>query len=1085
MMNDNTVNFYDVCKEAEKYFEIHDKTVKGSGWKGFQRWKHNNEYKYYPSGDRHNVDPYFVQKAYRKFLENSSAKKKVNKNLFNNGWESVGPHSIDSVIGHYSVGLGRIEDFYVDPTNSNKLYLASRSGGFWKSLDGGTTWQGSTTDTLFASGVNAMAVSPTNSNAILINVKSSRAYNISHGIYQSLDGGDSWIETNFNPNNLGIGGLGSAFRVLKIAYHPTIANLVFVLTSNGLYRSTDNLQSWTHFTFPYFLSDIAFHPTNSTILYVATNLGNGFGVKKSVDGGLTYSDHVIPGVSYYGKLSVSNGCASCLFYANDDGVWKSTNEGVNYSFLNNPNQNCDGFVVSDLDPTKMIYGAVDMERSIDGGQNFEQVTNWNLGWTSNGGSGNQVAYNTSTDYVHADVRNAQCINGVFYVATDGLLCKSSDDGLTWEKLSRKISIRENYKLGVSQSNHYRTIVGSQDNGTSIKHKSAWLEFFGADGMEGIIHPLNDDWMIGSYQYGGRNRTKDGGGSYNNISPLGQSGSSNADWEAPILYDPNDHMRLYNLSDSLFVSEDFGSTWNFLGDMHTTGNNGNADNVAIAENNSNIMLVSVNSTLKKSINGGSSFVRIGSNVLSSSTIQDIAFDPRDDNTFIVTYANYQNDNAKVFMTTDGGNSWINITYNLGDMPIHSVVIDHTDQSNIYLGAEMGVYTMPKGGTVWSLYNTDLPNMSVEELEIVYGSNTLRAATWGRGVWEYSLMNRSSYPAILKTNITNQPTDQHPREGADQYVTSVLSMENAPTSVYLEWSINAPTFGNRIDMLNNSDSTWKSETPIPNQPVGTKVFFKVFAVLNGDTTETYKFMYNVKPFEYCSTSGTMMYQGNVTLVHFNEIYRASGKTQPYTDYTTVDSTIVYVDSTYGLSVNLNTDNGGYTYYAKVWFDWNQDADFDDPNEAYELGSSTSVTDGATSLSPYSVVVPSDAMEGRTRMRVACRYSAYPDECDNNYDGEVEDYLIVVKKVAFTQVVEQNERKVLAYPNPTSDIVHLELKKVFNVLTVNLFDLTGRLIVKEEHKNLTSIDLNLEQIPKGNYVIEIVADGTPLERINISKQ
>ena len=53
-------------------------------------------------------------------------------------------------------------------------------------------------------------------------------------------------------------------------------------------------------------------------------------------------------------------------------------------------------------------------------------------------------------------------------------------------------------LGASQSNHYRTITGSQDNGTSIKNENNWIEFYGADGMEGIIHPLNDDWMIGVY-----------------------------------------------------------------------------------------------------------------------------------------------------------------------------------------------------------------------------------------------------------------------------------------------------------------------------------------------------------------------------------------------------------------------------------------------------------------------------------------------------------------------------------------------------------------------------------------------------------
>ena len=48
--------------------------------------------------------------------------------------------------------------------------------------------------------------------------------------------------------------------------------------------------------------------------------------------------------------------------------------------------------------------------------------------------------------------------------------------------------------------------------------------------------------------------------------------------------------------------------------------------------------------------------------------------------------------------------------------------------------------------WELYSQGLPNMSILELDIVYGSNTLRAATWGRGLWEYSLDGRLDYPSI---------------------------------------------------------------------------------------------------------------------------------------------------------------------------------------------------------------------------------------------------------------------------------------------------------------------------------------------------
>jgi hypothetical protein len=93
-------------------------------------------------------------------------------------------------------------------------------------------------------------------------------------------------------------------------------------------------------------------------------------------------------------------------------------------------------------------------------------------------------------------------------------------------------------------------------------------------------------------------------------------------------------------------------------------------------------------------------------------------------------------------------------------------------------------------------------------------------------------------------------------------------------------------------------------------------------------------------------------------------------------------------------LNTDNGNHTYYAKAWIDWNSDADFADDNESYELGSTTNMTNGTTSLSPLSITVPSDAVLGTTRMRVSCLYDSYPSTCNQGFDGEVEDYGIVVE-------------------------------------------------------------------------------------------
>lgn len=984
MMDDPQVNIYQVVQAAEAYFQHIDKNAKGSGWKTYQRWLFENEPKYYPSGDRSNIDPYFASKAYQGFSGHISSPA---RSLFHAGWEELGPYYIEQVTGHYSLGLGRVESFYADPNDTMRIYLGSRSGGFWRTLDGGATWSGSTTDSMFATGVNTMAVSPFNPDSVLINVRNSRN-GTSHGIYRSADAGDTWAVTNFKPSALGWGGLGSGSQIFEIAYHPTISGLVFIGTSEGLFRSANDLATWTSVWPLLDFRAIAFHPTNPNIIY-AVSSNNDREIYISTNAGVSFgTSNSIPGNSADIKISTTADCPSCVYVGSSDGIWLSKNNGISFSLISSPGlSNYGAFAVSDVDTNYVLFGNIDVNMSSNGGRTFSRATIWSQG---------NATYRTNNTYVHADIRGARCENGVFWINTDGFLCKSKDNGVTWQRFEGQ-SIRENYNLGLSQSNHYRTISGSQDNGTSIKTENSWVEFYGADGMEGIIHPLNDDWMIGSVQNGTRRRTKNGGISQGSVTPKGQIGS----WIAPLFYDPNDPMTVYHIGDTIFKSTDFGSNWTLLG---TPGFSGTISYATIAENNSNIMVVTRGSRIEKSRDGGNTFSSIRGS-LPNSSITDIAFDPNDDSTIVVTYGSYQNDNSKVYITHDQGINWQNITYNLNNMPIRSVVIDHTDASTIYLGAEIGVYKKAMSATSWSLYNTDLPNMAVLELEIMYGSNTLRAATWGRGLWEYTLDGRKDFPAILTTKITDPPTDSKPLSGVNQFVTSTISYDDTLRDVYLEWSVNSPVFGNAISMTNTTDSTWVSVQPIPNQPAGTKVYFKVFAVgNNGDTTETYKFMYRVGDFVYCASSGNMDYSTAVTRVDMNGLNNSTGKTQPYTDYTASDSTSVEVGSSYNLSVSLDTD-GNYTIYAKAWIDWNHDADFDDMGEEYDLGSAVNTANGPTTLSPLSITVPTYAVPGKTVMRVSAKYNGYPGPCDTGFDGEVEDYAIIINKLTLTDSVNFN--------------------------------------------------------------------------------
>ena len=196
------------------------------------------------------------------------------------------------------------------------------------------------------------------------------------------------------------------------------------------------------------------------------------------------------------------------------------------------------------------------------------------------------------------------------------------------------------------------------------------------------------------------------------------------------------------------------------------------------------------------------------------------------------------------------------------------------------------------------------LAVEELEINYGANTIKAATWGRGLWEYDLVDRDTYPSIESTSITNPPTLKAPIKGSNQFVTSVINYSGTLTNVEVKYSINNQLFNNTISMTNTSGNIWVSDQTLPSTTAGNKVFFKVFATgSHTDTSETYKFMYEVRDVVYCDSQGVI----GTTADYINEVSLGSFVNTSAQDYYTLYDNLAPIQlnkgTTYQLSVSLN--------------------------------------------------------------------------------------------------------------------------------------------------------------------------------------
>lgn len=225
------------------------------------------------------------------------------------------------------------------------------------------------------------------------------------------------------------------------------------------------------------------------------------------------------------------------------------------------------------------------------------------------------------------------------------------------------------------------------------------------------------------------------------------------------------------------------------------------------------------------------------------------------------------------------------------------------------------------------------------------------------------------------------------------------------------------------------------------------------------------------QICPSVANTDYATSTTLVEFNTINNSSLKPSGYSDYTAI-STDVNRGSAYNLTVNTNTD-GNFGTNTTVWIDWNQDCDFDDAGETYNLGTTFNELDGQTSNSPLSITIPTDAVLGNTTMRVTTKFNdgTSPRSCENGFDGEVEDYTLTVQ--ASKAIEEFGFDNFVVFPNPNKGQFYIKLNSSLSSnIVVEIFSLTGQLIYKKTFQDggdfKEEIALNYPQ--SGMYILNV---------------
>ena len=743
-------SFYDVKKAFDQYWSKykitngfylneHGKKQKAYGWKQFKRWEWFME-------PRINKKGYLPVDIYAKELL-----KRINEKSTNGNWQNLGPIATPTAIGTNNiVGIGRINTIAFDPSNSNIIYIGAPDGGVWKTTDGGNTWT-PLTENLAALGISDIAINPNNSQEIFIATGDRDARSCySIGILKSTDGGNTWQQLNLTSQ------LSDHFKTNRILINPNNTNIILVATSEGIYRSTDGGNTWQQALSNLFFMDMDFAPDDPNTVY-ATSIGlNGStsGIYKSTNGGVSFyeisptslnTDEVVRiklGVSPANPNIIYALCANSSDYGFHS-LWKSTNKGQTWANLqNNYSTNYldwgDGtgtggqgwydlsLAVDPTDADHLFIGGINIWESTDGGNDFYQKTIW--------------YYGGDYDYVHADQHwfTFQPNTNIFYTACDGGIFKLQNG--QWTSISNGIIISQIYRLSTSQTTNELVLMGLQDNGSVLKNNSNFWEVLGGDGMEALIDPSNNDVMYAEYYYGNLYKSTDGGNNFNSIAP-----SNSGNWVTPYICDPTNTNILYAGYDDIYKSTDGGNNWTNTTNGITSGEK--IDDIAIAPSNTNVIYFSVNGNLYKTTNAGSSWTDINTNF--SEDITDIAVAYNNPEKVFVTLSGFSDD-YKVFYSTDGGNSWTNISNGLPNVPTNTIVYEKYTNDRIYIGTDLGVFVKDGLNSNWATFNNGLPNVVIDELEINYAQNKIYAATFGRGLWQSDLYSNNN--ASLQANFS---------------------------------------------------------------------------------------------------------------------------------------------------------------------------------------------------------------------------------------------------------------------------------------------------------------------------------------------
>jgi photosystem II stability/assembly factor-like uncharacterized protein len=513
---------------------------------------------------------------------------------------------------------GRFVDMDVIESDPSIMYVASSTGGVFRTRDAGITWE-PVFEREPVHSVGDIVLFQRNPNIIWVGTgerANRQSVSWGDGVYKSIDAGKTWRNV----------GLRDSKHIGRIVLHPANPDIAWVAAQGsvwgpggdrGVYKTANGGTTWTrtlHVDDDTGATDVAIDPSDPNILFAATYQrrrtafgfdggGAGSGLWKSTDGGnkwtrltgngLPGGDMGRIGISIYRKdprivyASIEQGFrynASTAYIERRAGLYRSNDKGATWRLMSdwNPRPMYASQPTVDPNDDRRVYMLNQFSFSDNGGETFQSPRN-----TTHG----------DDRFVWINPRDSRHVVKL----DDGGIGISFDRGLKFLYVS-SLPVSQYYRVAVDNEHPFNVYGGLQDNGCWVGPSASWTSngilnehwarLCGGDGFFTVPDPRDSSIVFSASQFLGLQRNNRRTNEVQTIRPgdpnghiagrrnwntWGKPGASEAlgnamhpaNWDAAMLLSPHNPATIYAGGQHLFRSRDRGNTWEDLGDM-TTG-----------------------------------------------------------------------------------------------------------------------------------------------------------------------------------------------------------------------------------------------------------------------------------------------------------------------------------------------------------------------------------------------------------------------------------------------------------------------------------------------------------------------------------